>query len=800
MRFQCPECKGIIDYEGQDSSVDVKCGHCGRTVNVPDSQTAPGCLIDDFLLIRYIAAGGMGEVFLARQMSLDRDVALKILRPKFADDTEFIRLFIQEARAAAKLNHPNVVQAYAVGESDGLFYFAMEFIDGKTMKEVLAEEKGGKIEPLRAARIIRDIADALHFAWTEYKIVHHDIKPDNIMLNSSGRAKLADLGLAQVGTDNGENDDEEVLGTPQYISPEQLTGAPTDVRSDIYSLGATFYQFVTGKFPFEGDSPEEIGRKHLDAPLVAPMKVDKSVPREVSDIIVKMMAKSPGDRYQSGRALTEALDKYIAHVEGTTRGIKLAMPTVNVNKVNTGSLPSPGTTLTGSLPVSAPKLTVAVSRIKEPEKVVAPLPSSGAETPENTGAKDKSETRAAQKAAKSRGKSRGKLWLAVGAVFVLLLVGGGAFVFLTPQGKSLFASLTGKISGKNAASGGRMENSAAPKTAARSESKAQAPTQSPAQKRRTRYLAGAAALKSFLANNPNAEEELLRRVDAFLEDDQYGHPGNQEELTAMLPVLETYSRVDERLRIEPVREAGRRQRQEMVAQRQRAMEAAAQQRREMEARRQAEEMRRRLEAERRNEEAQRRREAEEQRKLAAMGRLREYRKQVAEQKEKIDTAFRAFLRGENEEESTVKVMNAALAFADQRSDGMTGYEIEEAKQFAGLVRQFLPEIAYCEKIRSFLNDPAAVSSSSFEVRPGELIRVVSCRPEGFQVVSKLNGKSGVIPYSNRAFLERFFRTVARRAKLEHFPFYFSLMLGRRGAPELRSFPNNFWRAHLNEFL
>lgn len=306
MRFQCPECHEIVSVDQAEAGSNVQCGRCQKVVPVPASRTAPGAVIADFIIIRELGRGGMGIVYLSHQISLDRSAALKVLAESFANNTEFVVGFIKEARAAAKLNHPHIVQAYAVGEDEGLYYFAMENVDGKTMKEVLAEKKIIPVE--EATQIIQQIAEALDYAWKEQRLVHRDIKPDNIMLTNNGKAKLADLGLARVAGDKEEKEDsDEVMGTPQYISPEALLGEPMDIRSDIYSLGATFYQFVTGQFPFNGNSASEIAKKHITDPLVPPINVNPAIPQNVSDVIVKMMEKDPNKRYQDGETLVEEL-------------------------------------------------------------------------------------------------------------------------------------------------------------------------------------------------------------------------------------------------------------------------------------------------------------------------------------------------------------------------------------------------------------------------------------------------------------------------------------------------------------
>ncbi len=306
MRFQCPECRGIVAVDNFDTGRQVECGHCRKRVTVPESRVSPGAVLADFVIQKELGRGGMGIVYLSHQISLDRPSALKVLAENYAKNTEFVVGFIKEARAAAKLNHPNIVQAYAVGEDEEVYYFAMEYVEGRTMKQVLDREKVIPVD--KAVLIIEQIADALDYAWKEERLIHRDIKPDNIMLTNNGRAKLADLGLAKKADDKDDlGSEDEVMGTPQYISPEHLTGAPMDVRSDIYSLGATFYHFVTGRFPFTGSNAVEIAKKHLNSPLESPIKINPKIPPDVAAIIEKMMAKNPNDRYQDAEKLVDDL-------------------------------------------------------------------------------------------------------------------------------------------------------------------------------------------------------------------------------------------------------------------------------------------------------------------------------------------------------------------------------------------------------------------------------------------------------------------------------------------------------------
>ncbi|HBC87093.1 MAG TPA: hypothetical protein DCZ94_09080 [Lentisphaeria bacterium] len=304
MKFQCPFCRNVLEVDNSDCGVDVGCPKCGEVTIAPASLVATGVVIgNDFLILEEIGRGGMGVVYLTHQMTLDRRAALKILSKKYANNSEFVAGFIKEARAAAKLNHPHIVQAYAVGEDNGIYFFAMEHIDGETMKAVLKREGVVPLDP--AITIIQQIAEALDYAWKEQRLIHRDIKPDNIMITKNGRAKLADLGLARVAGEIDDSSEDEVMGTPQYISPEHLTGSPMDCRSDIYSLGATFYHIISGQFPFTGKSATEIARKHLEEPLKSPKLINTSLPDSICKVIMKMMEKNPINRYQSPEELVE---------------------------------------------------------------------------------------------------------------------------------------------------------------------------------------------------------------------------------------------------------------------------------------------------------------------------------------------------------------------------------------------------------------------------------------------------------------------------------------------------------------
>ncbi len=295
MRFECSHCRSILEIGEWEPGEAVACGHCGSAVAVPESRLSPGAMVGDFVLREELGRGGMGTVFLAHQVSLDRKAAVKVLHEEFAADEAYIGNFIREARAAANLNHPGIVQAYAVGEDEGLYYFAMEYVEGSTLKEVLLHS--GRMVPERALEIVTNVAEALDFGWRNQKLVHRDIKPDNIMLTATGTVKLADLGLARWGADNAESSG-EVHGTPQYISPEQLLGQPVRIGADIYSLGATFYHMVSGHFPYQGTDALAIAEKHLFEPLPSLAAAVPGLPPGLCQVIEVMMAKRPAHRYR----------------------------------------------------------------------------------------------------------------------------------------------------------------------------------------------------------------------------------------------------------------------------------------------------------------------------------------------------------------------------------------------------------------------------------------------------------------------------------------------------------------------
>jgi len=266
-------------------------------------------VIGGFEILEKVGQGGMGSVFRAKQISMDRIVALKILPPSLAQDPSFKKRFLHEAQLSAKFNHLNIISGIDCGEDKGLTYFAMEYVDGRTLKQLLKEQ--GKLEPDVAAELMQQVAVALVYAES-HKLVHRDIKPDNIMLTTANVAKLCDLGLAKLTTANGDSFQTQAgmaVGTPHYISPEQARGdANVDSRSDIYSLGATFYHLLIGKTPFNAPTSASVMALHLTESAPNPCDIDHAIPVGYGQVLAKMMAKDPDDRYASANDLVEDLE------------------------------------------------------------------------------------------------------------------------------------------------------------------------------------------------------------------------------------------------------------------------------------------------------------------------------------------------------------------------------------------------------------------------------------------------------------------------------------------------------------
>ncbi|WP_245739858.1 Stk1 family PASTA domain-containing Ser/Thr kinase [Thermoflavimicrobium dichotomicum] len=256
-------------------------------------------------VISRIGGGGMAIVYKARDLKLNRYVAIKILSESLSNDSEFIRRFSREAQAAASLSHPNVVNVYDVGRDGYIHYIVMELVEGPTLKQYILDQ--GPLPVDEAARIAIQICDGLAHAH-ENQIIHRDIKPHNILLNRHGQAKVTDFGIARAASSSTITQQGSVMGSVHYFSPEQARGGQIGEKSDIYSLGIVLYEMLTGELPFDGDSAVSIAIKHLQEDPVDPRKLNPNIPDHMATIILRAMQKDPNMRYTSVRAMKQDLE------------------------------------------------------------------------------------------------------------------------------------------------------------------------------------------------------------------------------------------------------------------------------------------------------------------------------------------------------------------------------------------------------------------------------------------------------------------------------------------------------------
>ncbi|MDP7161928.1 MAG: serine/threonine-protein kinase, partial [Phycisphaerae bacterium] len=314
----------VLVEKGMITEVQVR--RVKKTIEASRGQEIPG-----YQLLAKLGTGAMATVFKARQLSLDRIVAIKVLPRKLSENADYVRMFYKEGKAAAKLNHPNIVQAIDVGEAGGFHYFVMEYVEGHTLWDELrqglwdvppaiaeAPDQAGKAEADQVRRqqvkqlfgeaealdIVIQIARALEHAHSQ-GLIHRDVKPKNIMIATEGsvrKAKLADMGLARLTADveAARLEAGRAFGTPYYISPEQIRGdVDVDFRADIYSLGATLYHLMTGRVPFEAETPVGVMQKHLQEPLIPPDHISTNLSAGIGEVVEVMMAKNRNRRYKS---------------------------------------------------------------------------------------------------------------------------------------------------------------------------------------------------------------------------------------------------------------------------------------------------------------------------------------------------------------------------------------------------------------------------------------------------------------------------------------------------------------------
>ena len=306
--FPCHRCKSTLAAARSSTGHSVSCQNCGETVFVPIIAVAVGTEIGGFRIVERIASGGMGDIFLADQLSMGRHVALKILSPRLTANKQLLEFFLSEVRNLARLQHPHIVTAFDAGEFSGFYYLAMAYVDGEDLATQLKHRY--MMPEKQVLEIALRVGEALSYAWDEYKLLHRDIKPANIAIDKKGNIVLLDFGIATTMLEAHALTETPgaIAGTPLFMSPEVLRKEKEiDFRADLYSLGATMYNLVAGAPPFLGKSVAEVTEKHLNAPVPDPQKRKKNVSPGFAYLLQVMMAKNRKDRHASWQELIDDL-------------------------------------------------------------------------------------------------------------------------------------------------------------------------------------------------------------------------------------------------------------------------------------------------------------------------------------------------------------------------------------------------------------------------------------------------------------------------------------------------------------
>ena len=307
--FSCTNCHQELEVGAEAIGTPVECPTCHTALTVPRKELGPGVTIGGFRIERLLGVGGMGQVYLARQLSLDREIALKILPAQMSLQPEAVQRFLSEVKLLARLDHPNIVTAFEAGEDAGVLFLAMAYVRGESLAAKL--KRTGALPEAEALPLIEKVAGALGYAWDQHQLLHRDIKPDNILLDPHGEPKLVDLGLAKsLTTATTATVSGMVMGTPNYMSPEQAQGLTNlDCRTDIYSLGMTLYHMVSGKVPFASSSLLETLRKQVSEQLPDPRQFNPQISEPCVTLLETMLAKEVDCRHTTWELLIADLNR-----------------------------------------------------------------------------------------------------------------------------------------------------------------------------------------------------------------------------------------------------------------------------------------------------------------------------------------------------------------------------------------------------------------------------------------------------------------------------------------------------------
>ena len=361
---------------------------------------------DRYEIVKSIGEGGMANVYLANDTILDRKVAVKVLRGDLSSDDKFIRRFQREALSVSNLSHPNIVEVYDVGEEDGQHYIVMEYIEGKTLKQLL--KKRDSLTLTEVIDIMTQLTDGIAHAHESY-IIHRDIKPQNIMIQDDGRIKITDFGIAMALNATQLTQTNSVMGSVHYLPPEQASGKGTTVKSDIYSMGILMYELLTGTVPFKGDNAVEIALKHMKDKIPSIRKQNPAIPQSVENILLKATAKNPRNRYDTAREMHEDLVHCLDEEHANDKKVTFEYPENDLD-------------ITAPLPVTNPK-----KKVEKPKKE-----KDDNEDTEDLAIEIKNDDNSEEDYFEEP-KRRNTLIIILASFFLLLLITGGIFWLVTTR-------------------------------------------------------------------------------------------------------------------------------------------------------------------------------------------------------------------------------------------------------------------------------------------------------------------------------------------------------------------------------
>jgi eukaryotic-like serine/threonine-protein kinase len=294
----CAQCANLIDVTGLEPGDGITCPYCGNQFPITRQ-------FGNFVLERQLGAGGMGTVYLGKDITLDRVVAVKVLKPELVSDQKFMATFLREAEITASLNHPNIVQVYAFGQHEGVYYMVVEYISGGSLDDRIAER--GQITELEGIEIGIAVARGLECALQRGGLIHRDIKPGNMLFNANNTPKVVDFGLS-LSYETTDHFDGEIWGTPYYVAPEKLEREPETFKSDLYSLGATLFHAMSGRPPYEGEDPNSVAMMHLSGKVISLKAFVPDISDQTAYAVSKAMARYPADRYDSYAEFIQQLE------------------------------------------------------------------------------------------------------------------------------------------------------------------------------------------------------------------------------------------------------------------------------------------------------------------------------------------------------------------------------------------------------------------------------------------------------------------------------------------------------------